>query len=103
MEYTFWVWKDKLSAVMTMLSLVAGASWGAEAWEEVRYALQGTSNEVSRWVNYTFPPTSEVHLRLALDEDDTDLVHLALTAPPDLFSQIKLVAAIQASCTSFVE
>jgi hypothetical protein len=103
MEYTFWVWKDKLSAVMTMLSLVAGASWGAKAWEEVRYVLQGTSNEASRWTNYTFPPTSEVHLRLALDEDDTDLVHLALTAPPDLLSQIKLVAAIQASFTSFVE
>jgi hypothetical protein len=103
MEYTFLVWKDKLSAVMTMLSLVAGASWEAEAWEELRYALQGTNNETSRWAGYAFTPTSEVHLRLALDEDDTDLVHLTLTVPPDLFSQIKLIAAIQASFTSFVE
>ncbi|MGY2134887.1 hypothetical protein ACW9KT_21835 [Hymenobacter sp. HD11105] len=97
MDYRFWIWKHKLPAVLTMVALVAQASLSEEAVDDLRYRLGGTADGLTDWVDFTFPEASHVQLRLCLDEDDTDIVHLAIRAPADLYDRLQLIDAIQAT------
>ncbi|MDF7815206.1 hypothetical protein P1X16_27745 [Hymenobacter sp. YC55] len=97
MNYGFWIWKQKLTAVLTMLALAVDTSLGEEEIEAINYSLLGTNEGRPEWAEYIFDSTSRLQLQLALDEDDPEMVHLVVTGPVEIWERLKLIDAIQAA------
>jgi len=75
---------------LELLAQAAQAPLPAQAGESLRYGLHGTDYEAGQWVEYPFPPGAVLRARFALDNDDRDILHVALLVPPDLCEKVSL-------------
>jgi hypothetical protein len=92
MEHACWILKAHLPALLRLLAQAAQAPLPAEATDALGYAVHGTDADAGLWADYPFPPTSPWRARLALDADDRDVLHLALSLPTDLCNRVDLLA-----------
>ena len=92
MGYTTWLWKARFPALLELLAQAAQAPLPAQAGESLRYGLHGTDHEAGLWLEYPFPPGAVLRARFALGNDDRDIMHVALSVPPDLFAEVRLLS-----------
>ena len=92
MEYINWLRKDHFSALLDLLAQAAQAPLPAQESESLRYGLHGTDHDAGLWVEYPFPPGTALRARFALDNDDRDVMHVALSVPPDLCEKVSLLS-----------
>ena len=96
MEYTTWLWNAHFPALLELLAQAAQATLSAQVGESLRYGLHGADDEAGLWVEYPFPAGAGLYARFALDNDDRDVVHVALSAPPDLCEKVRLLSLEEA-------
>lgn len=75
-----WIWKNKLTDVLTTISNTTDIELTSSSVDEIKYGLVGTSDEKGNWFDYRI---GNVTLRLAMDNDDNDIVHLETTGLDD--------------------
>jgi hypothetical protein len=92
MEYANWLWKAHFSALLELLAQAVQVPLPAQAGESLRYSLHGTDYEAGLWVEYPFPAGAQLRARFALDNDDRDIMHVALSVPPDLCKKVSLLS-----------
>lgn len=68
-----WIWKNKLTEVLTIISDKTDVEFTSSSLDEIKYGLVGTSDEKDNWFDYRI---GDVVVRLAVDNDDKDIVHL---------------------------
>ena len=89
MEYTSWLWKAHFPALLELLAHAAPAPLSAQVGEVLRYGLHGTDYDAGLWAEYPFPEGAVLRARFALDPDDRDIMHVALSVPPDLREKVR--------------
>ncbi len=72
----FWIWKTKLTEVLTAISNKADIELTSSSMNAIKYGLIGTSDEKDNWFDYKL---GDVSVRLAVDNDDNDIVHFQIT------------------------
>jgi hypothetical protein len=92
MEYTHWIWRAHLPALLKLLAQAAQAPLRAQDEELLRYALHGTDSEAGQWADYPVPAGAALRARLALDPDDRDVLHVALFGPSSLCEKVQCLS-----------
>lgn len=69
-----------MNEVLTAISVKADVELTSSSFDAVKYGLVGTSNEKDKWFDYKI---GDVSFRLAVDNDDNDIVHLEITGLDD--------------------
>jgi hypothetical protein len=76
----FWIWKNKLTEVLTALSDKADVELTSSSLDAIKYGLAATSDDKDNWFDHKI---GDVSVRLAVDNDDNDIVHLEITGLDD--------------------
>jgi hypothetical protein len=76
----FWIWKTRLTEVLTDISDKADVELTSSSMDAIKYGLVGTSDEKDNWFDYKI---GDVSVRLAVDNDDNDIVHFQITGLDD--------------------
>lgn len=72
----FWIWKSRLTEVLTTISEMADVEFSLSSLDTINYGIVGTSEEKENWFAYVI---SKVVVRIAVDNDDNDIVHFQIT------------------------
>ena len=80
MSNGFWIWKNRLTEVLTAISNKADVQLTVSSLDTVKYGLVATSDEKDNWFDYKI---GDVSVRLAVDNDDNDIVHFQITGLDD--------------------
>jgi hypothetical protein len=91
-EYTSWLWKSRFPALLELLVQAAQAPLPAQVSESLRYDLHGSDYDAGLWIEYPLPAGAALRARFALDHDDRDIMHVALSAPPELCERVNLLS-----------
>ncbi|MBN8650737.1 MAG: hypothetical protein J0L67_04890 [Cytophagales bacterium] len=75
MTRQLWIWKNRLTEVLTTISDEINMELSSSSLDEIKYGLAGTSDEKDNWFDYTL---GDVTLRLAVDNDNNDIVHFQI-------------------------
>lgn len=75
-----WIWKNRLTEALTTISDKADIDLTPSTFDEIKYGLIGTSNEKDNWLDYKI---GDANLRLAVDSDDSDIVHIQIDGLDD--------------------
>jgi hypothetical protein len=76
----FWIWKTRLTEVLTAISNQSDVALTLASLDTINYGLVGTSDEKDNWFDYGI---GKITVRLALDNDDNDIVHVHTTGLDD--------------------
>jgi hypothetical protein len=72
----FWIWNNKLTEVLIAISDKAGVELNSSSLDAIKYGVATTSDENDNWFEHKI---GDVSVRLAVDNDDNDIVHLEIT------------------------
>ena len=75
-----WIWKNKLTEVLIAISDNADVELTSSSLDEIKYGLVGTTNEKDNWFDCKI---GDVTIRLAVDNDDNDIVHIKTSGLDD--------------------
>jgi hypothetical protein len=84
----FWVFETNLVWTLFLLSHIAKYDIGSSDLEAVKYDLTATSQEKDLWTTYQLIGTEKIDLRLAREEDNTDIIFIKVSFDKKLLSQI---------------
>ena len=76
MKNGFWIFKRNLIGIVAAISDLDNFDIGQSELDEIKYGLTGTSDEKGNWFEYRL---NKLSLKLALDQADTDIVHIELS------------------------
>lgn len=76
----FWIWKNRLTEVLTAISDKADVELTSSSLHAIKHGLVGTSDEKDNWFDHRI---GDVSVRLAFDNDDNDIVHFVITGLDD--------------------
>lgn len=71
----FWIWKNNLPGILRLISDMCGYDLDQSNMDEIKYGLFSTSDEKGFWFEYQLSKTT---IKLALDEEDRDIVFIQL-------------------------
>ena len=80
MTKQLWIWKNRLTVVLTTISAEINVEMPSSSLDEIKYGLLGTSDEKDNWFDYRL---GDITLKLALDNDDNDIVHFQIDGLDD--------------------
>ena len=81
MTKRLWIWKNRLTEVLTTISDSTDVQFTSSSLDEIKYRLLGTSDEKDNWFDYKM---GDVTVRFAVDNDDNDIVHLETSGLDDI-------------------
>lgn len=96
-EYGFWFWADKLSAIVTMLSHLTKYNIDKEEIEAIKIDLIGTNDEQDRWSAWKLDgELYKMQLKFAYDKEEGEsMIHIRIKTSVDLEQKLETLNLFQ--------
>lgn len=75
MENGFWIWRNNLPGVLTIISDMNNFDFGQTDMDEIKQGLIGTSDEKGNWFEFNL---NKLKIKISFDQADNDIIHIQL-------------------------
>jgi hypothetical protein len=86
--HSTWIRPESLDAVLEYLARLVGCQWDPSDRDAVIAGLTGTNDEHGRWFRHEIVGMLELVLELAHDAESPAVLHVRVTAPPQLEREV---------------
>ena len=90
----FWFFEENIIPFLLILSETVNYKLESEEISKIKYELTATSDERDIWFEYDFSGIGNINLRLAKDEENTQIIFVNLKTSTDLIEKIDLAIYI---------
>jgi len=104
-KYGFWIWKNKLDPILSILSHLADYELSELERNAIRLELKDTNDEKGIWSDYILNGSqNKIKLKFAYDDEErTDMIHLRIETSIELKEKIEFMNFIQAMFKELIE